>query len=425
MDQQTIATSLAPDVIIDQVHGNLQVKGWERAEVVIKANPDELNLEEQDDAIRLSCQGDCAIRLPHGATVQVNTVHGEARFKLLEDQLTIEQVLGSLALRNVGEVHVESVHGEVLAKHLTGDLAVKDVLGNANVRDVQGQFVSASVHGNLDLCDVEGGVMAVVAGNARVRFSVMAGDAYELHAGGNLDLSVPEDASLTVKLSAASCNIRVKLPAESRNFQEAEHSFTLGGGAAKLEASAGGNLSFSAQEADGGDVEEEDFGAGLGRGSDEFSQQIAQQVEAQIEAQMEAMTRHLNQHMENLSSTMGRSGLSPEATQEILQRARETGDRMTAQAQERMRRAQEKLERKLESARRREEQRAQAAERRAHGRGRRTWNFEWASPAAPQPPVKEPVSDEERLMILRMLEQKKISLEEAETLLAALEGKGG
>lgn len=424
MDQQTVATSLAPDVIIDQVHGNLQVKGWERPEVVIKANPDELSLEEQDDVIRLSCQGNCAVRLPHGATVQINTVHGEAHFKLLEDQLTITQVLGSLILRNVGEVQVESVHGELLAKHLTGDLAAKEVLGNASVRDVQGQFVSPNVRGNLDLREVQGSVMAVVTGNASLRFGAMAGDTYEIHVAGNLDLRVPEDASLNVKLSAGSRNIRVKLPSETRNYAEAEHSFTLGGGAARLVASAGGNLSFSAQVADGEDVEE-DFEAGFGTGSDEFSQQIARQVEAQIGAQMEAITRHLNQHIENLSSTIGRSGLSAETTQEILQRARETGDRMSAQAQERMRRAQEKLERKLEAARRREEQRAQAAERRVQSRGRRASNLAWAAPAAPQPPVKEPVSDEERLIILRMLEQKKISLEEAEKLLAALEGNAG
>jgi hypothetical protein len=33
------------------------------------------------------------------------------------------------------------------------------------------------------------------------------------------------------------------------------------------------------------------------------------------------------------------------------------------------------------------------------------------------------VSEDERLMILRMLEQKKITMEEAEELLSALEGK--
>jgi hypothetical protein len=34
------------------------------------------------------------------------------------------------------------------------------------------------------------------------------------------------------------------------------------------------------------------------------------------------------------------------------------------------------------------------------------------------------VSDEERVTILRMLEEKKITLEEADNLLSALEGKG-
>jgi len=88
-----------------------------------------------------------------------------------------------------------------------------------------------------------------------------------------------------------------------------------------------------------------------------------------------------------------------------------------------VRRAQEKLERKLEAARRRQEAKAQAAERREQMRSRRTWSFEIPTPPVPPMPEKEPVSEEERLMILRMLEQKKITLEEAEQLLSALEGK--
>jgi hypothetical protein len=47
------------------------------------------------------------------------------------------------------------------------------------------------------------------------------------------------------------------------------------------------------------------------------------------------------------------------------------------------------------------------------------------APPAPPAPPDEVVSEEERMMILRMLEQKKISLDEADKLLSALEGKGG
>ena len=45
------------------------------------------------------------------------------------------------------------------------------------------------------------------------------------------------------------------------------------------------------------------------------------------------------------------------------------------------------------------------------------------TPPTPPAPPAPPVSEEERMMILRMLEQKKISLEEADRLLAALENK--
>jgi hypothetical protein len=39
------------------------------------------------------------------------------------------------------------------------------------------------------------------------------------------------------------------------------------------------------------------------------------------------------------------------------------------------------------------------------------------------PPADQPISDEERLTNLRMLQEKKISLDDAEKLLSALEGK--
>jgi hypothetical protein len=57
---------------------------------------------------------------------------------------------------------------------------------------------------------------------------------------------------------------------------------------------------------------------------------------------------------------------------------------------------------------------------------RKGWGFEGFGAAQPQAAASaDPVSEEERLMILRMLEQKKISIAEAEQLLAALEAREG
>jgi hypothetical protein len=88
--------------------------------------------------------------------------------------------------------------------------------------------------------------------------------------------------------------------------------------------------------------------------------------------------------------------------------------------------ASRRTEAKVQAAMRRAEMKARAAE----VRGRRGAQFNvnvgrWNWDLSPHRPVEtgEAVSDDERLIILRMLQEKKISLAEAEKLLAALEGK--
>jgi hypothetical protein len=65
--------------------------------------------------------------------------------------------------------------------------------------------------------------------------------------------------------------------------------------------------------------------------------------------------------------------------------------------------------------------RTRAAERAARDRRKRYEPFDWS--AAQTNTTDQPVTDEERLMVLQLLEQQKITIEEAEQLLAALEGK--
>lgn len=422
MSKQRIPTSLAPEVIVEQVAGNLQVKGWDEPEVVVEADPATLTLEEQDDVVHLSCDGNCEIRLPSGASMHVGAAHGEARFRLLEDGLNIETVHGSLYLRNVSETNIESVHGNLMARQIAGDLRAATVHGNAILRDIQGDCLLEDVQGNLDLRDVDGDIRITAQGNARVRLSVISGSQYVLEADGNIHCRLPEDASLRLNLTSSGDYILVKQMEGSRVYQQEHCELTLGEGAVQMNLSAGGSIYLSVRETDKGEDEEQPgaYGfEGFTRLPDDFGEQIARQVEAQLDAQMAAMNHQINEQMANLNATIGKAGMSAEETERIMRRARERSERAAAQAQEKVRRAQEKVERKLETERRREEQRSQASSWGArYGRG--AWHVNFPSPP---PPPKEAVSDEERLMILRMLEQKKITLAEAEELLSSLEGK--
>jgi hypothetical protein len=416
MTKERISTSLAPEIIIEEVSGDLQFRGWDEPEVVLQAETEDLQVNEQDDVVRLNCKSGLEMRAPSGATVQLGQARGNARIRLLEDSLKIETVNGSLYLRDVAETSVDEVHGDLLARQVTSHLKASTVNGNMVARDVQGDCLIGDVAGNLDLRDVEGSIQVVAGGNARLRLTSLAGSEYEIEAGGNVHLRLPEDSSLQLKLSSGAQYILVKLPDGRQLHQEENYELALGDGGSVMNISAGGSIYLTVREQS---RDEEDFGDFPSLPED-FGEQIARQVEAQIDAQMEMMNRQLNEQLAGFSATFTKSGMSPEEKERIMERARERSERAGAQAQEKMRRAQEKLERKLESARRREEARSQTWK--SHS-GRGGWHINFSPPPPPPPPTKETVSDEERLTILRMLEEKKITLEEAENLLSALEGQ--
>jgi hypothetical protein len=83
----------------------------------------------------------------------------------------------------------------------------------------------------------------------------------------------------------------------------------------------------------------------------------------------------------------------------------------------------DRISRQVEQATRRAGKQAERAARRVNARvniGR--WNWDITPKGGIPVPPSEPVSDEERMTILKMLQEKKITAEEAEKLLAALEG---
>ena len=416
METQTFETGLALELVVGQIAGNLQVRGWDNSQVSIQADSEDLEVQQDADQLRVSCRGNCNLRIPEDAALQIEAVHGNAYFKNISNQIFIDEVKGSLSLRSIHSANLGSIHGELNCKNFTGDLVANQVHGNASIRSIQGASRLEQVHGNLDLHQVEGEIEAHVQGNARLRLGLLMGDHYRIFADGNLNCQVPQDASLQLELFSQDEMIKVYLPEGSQVFRQPQYQFTLGDGDISMSLSCNGSLYLDARDAnlEYSSVSQMDFSDVL---PDELSLQIASQVESQINAQMEQMTRQINEQISRLSEKVSKAGLSPEETEQIMEQALKASERETTRTQEKMRRAQEKLERKLDVALHRNRQKVRFTDRRSQ-RG------EYGPASRSASDANEPVSAEEQLMILRMLEEKKITPEEADELLSALEGKG-
>jgi hypothetical protein len=187
-------------------------------------------------------------------------------------------------------------------------------------------------------------------------------------------------------------------------------SIVLGAGEATLNLRAGNDITLAGLTFEElGDLLADmgvDFGADFGMRAAEFGQQLA----AQIESQVGAVAKQIDEKFAQFGS----------------------GEEFAAKLQERIAAALRKAEEKVTEAMRNAEMRAKEAEQRAaeaerqRGRGGQ-WAGTWQAPPPPKPPKppKPPVSEEERMMVLRMVSEGKLSVEEAEKLLAALNGDTG
>jgi len=411
MDQRSYSTGSAPEIRIESIGGNLEVRGWDLHEVQVQTGDEALQVHELEDELHVSSHSDCSLKVPSGAVISVQRVHGNARLRSLEDRLAIEEVRGNLDLRGVAETSIGSVRGDLTARLVTGELRADSVGGNAAVRNIQGSLTLDKVGGNFDMRGLENDLHAIVEGNARIRLGLISGSRYELEAAGNVYCRFDEPADLELEITSGGQNIKIDLPGRKESVRSGEHAFTLGSGAAVMRISAGGMVFVSGKALEVFNLEDA-LGDDASEIPDDFGERLSRQIESHVEAQIEMINRQIEGQIEGVLESLERSGLSPEQRERILERTRLSGERAASRAQEKVRRAQERIERKMENMRKRSQ------------RGREFQGGAASHTAAGQESARQAATEEERLMILRMLEQKKITLQEAEQLLEALEGRG-
>ena len=361
---KTISAGRTPTIEIKSVSGDLSLVGWEGDDILLKADEDELIITQDGDRVNVSCGDDLSIRVPKGASVFIAAIDGDASIRGLMGKIELKNVGGDLSMRDVNSVAIDTVHADFSLRGAKGSLSIRKADSDVSIRDVDGSVSIDSVSDDLALRDVRGSVTANVGEDVVLYLNPQPGAAYAVNAGDDILLVMPPKANATLTLNAD--EIDVDWDGIKNEEDATSRVLTLGDGSATIALSAGGDIRIS-NRSDAGDSAE-DFGnfAGMGMDWSGFGERISRRVEQ----------------------------------------------------------ATERAQRKIDAASRKVEQKTRDAEKRGRGKavieiGR--WNWNLSSKGVPVSP-KPQVSDEERLAILKMLQEKKISAEDAEKLLSALEG---
>lgn len=360
-----ISVGSSPRIIVDSVGGDISVVGWDGNEVLIKADEDELTLQQNGDEIRFSCADDVSLRIPKGSTLSFASIGGDAAIRGVGGDIKISAISGDLSIRDAGSVAVDAVGSDFSLKGARGNLYIKSADGDISIRDIDGNVLIDSVADDLALRGARGDIKVNVGEDVVVYLEPREDGQYMVTAGDDILMVLPSTANATVKMQGD--EIDVAWPGIQNEPDATEREVVLGNGSAKIMLSAGGDVRLTNQANAAESVDEFGNFAALNFDWSGFGERISRQVQA--------------------------------ATA-----------RATRNADEAARRAE------------------RHAERHARRWGRTPPPGPWGDfgpqgmPTPPAPPKSEPVAEEERMAILKMLQEKKITAEQAEQLLQALEG---
>ena len=391
---------------IPSTGGNLILNGWTRDEIRIRNFTDQDFLKKTKTKLELSFPGDGLISIPHQLSLDVKSVGGDGVIKGLGSSLKVESIGGDLTLSDINKATVDSVEGDVFAKRIQGDLLIKQIGNDCLVDNLRGQLSIEQIGNDFQIREVSGGISVQAAGDGQIYFSPVPWQAYQISVVGNLSVGLPDDCNAELSLQSDNNEIIIKLGSIDENIDQFEYQMVLGEGGAVVMLSAGGKLFvssdiyswFSGFQLDSKEIKD-------------LAADFSNQTTGQIRNHLGNLEIDLKESLAGLSEKLDTLGLSEEILKELKDQVEDTSHLAVQKAEAAAIKAAAKLEKNLAKI-----------QQEAHKLKRKSSEFDLSEFLSSQAEKRE-VSEKERLMILEMLQEKRISLEEADELLKALEGK--
>src|SRR5215204_2557258 len=333
-----------PKINLDKISGDLSIVGWDGADLLIKADADAVRFEQTDETVSVSCNSDLSLRIPKGAALAIKSISGDASIRGVLGGIEIKEIHGDLSVRDVGSLSIDTIHADFSLRGAKGNLYIKSASKDVSIRDVDGNVTLDSVADDLALRGARGNIKVKVGEDVVVYLEPKANGEYSVNAGDDILLVLPRSANATVTMQGD--EIDVDWQGIEKDEEATERVVVLGDGSAKITLSAGGDVRVT-NRADAGESAEE-FGnfAGLNFDWSGFGERISRQVTDRVTKRVEEATRRAERHAER-HARHGKSGLAV---------------------------------------------------------GRWNWDFKGTpKPPTPPTPPSEPVSEDERMAILKML----------------------
>ena len=361
MKQTTVPMKEDVKLII-KTGDDIMIEGIDQAQMVaIVEDGDSFRLKDEGGVIYVRANSEAKLSIPRGADVTVEWAGGDAGLLNLTRNVFVQKVGGDLTLQDILSASVDAVSGDCYCKDVTGLLDIHRVGG-----DLDGSGVAAvkalAIGGDIVLSNVTGAADLKAGGDIHLQLGVVEVSETHLQASGDIYLEVAPGTNAVLQMKSYGETIDVNAGGQQLEVEQQDYTLPLGEGGPVLDLNAQGDITVN--EGHGVSAEFNFDFEDLGTTWHDFGREIEDKI---------------RQSMKTVNESLKHAGW---------------------EANEAMQRATEKM----------------------RSKEGKIYGFSFDKGAAPAPKKeKKSVSDEERMMVLKMLQEKKISVEEAEKLLQALE----
>ena len=251
--------SVGREAIVDLglISGDVVVTAADRGEVRIRASSEyiPLRFEHVGNTVRVSTESGryrrsgeqrMEVVVPVGARVRASSVSGNVSVRGTHGELEANSVSGDVTVEDVTRrASLSSVSGNVRARDLDADVRVRAVSGDVTIERVVGEIDAESVSGEVSLRRAQSDRVHAesVSGEITYDGSIARDGRYDFSShSGNVHLSIPDNAGISLGASTFSGSVNSSLPAtlgpsESSGSRRGRRmDLTINGGGARVTA---------------------------------------------------------------------------------------------------------------------------------------------------------------------------------------------
>ena len=190
-----------------------------------------------------------------GSLESTADVSGTAKVVVIREFARLADIAGDLIVRSAQGVTAGTVHGDLRASDIAGDLSIAGVNGDVKVKQVGGSCSIAHAGGDAQLSRIGGSLSSFSAGgdlHLQGALPAAPGGRLDFVAGGDLVLRLPPATAARFECTAGG-DVVNRFNGEKSRSGHGQWKGSIGTGGPLVKCTAGGDIRLKPEE--GGDVE--------------------------------------------------------------------------------------------------------------------------------------------------------------------------